>query len=86
MGKRSLRSLFKQLIAGCMPTGNCQRRKELEMLSQQIQKVHDMVDVIAREIFRQGEQLEVLSRMVKRNGQRGNWQRSGYRPGSLGST
>ena len=61
---RSFRRMVKRLIASWIKRQNCRCRKELSKFSEQLEQMDDLIEIIAREVARQGKRLDAIGKAV----------------------
>ena len=69
---RSFRRVVKRLISSWIKRQNCRCRKELSKFSLQLEQMDDLIEIIAREVARQGKWLDAIGKVVGCGNQESN--------------
>jgi hypothetical protein len=64
MENRSFRRLVKQLITSWIGRQNCHCREELTQLNGKLHQVGELIDILAREMSRQGKRLKGIGQAI----------------------
>lgn len=64
MENRSFRRLVRQLFSSWIKRQNCHCRRELTKFAEQLQEVEELIEVMAREMARQGKRMKSIGEAV----------------------